>query len=50
MTKEKIENKIKELNEQLKVAEINFHRLSGAIALLQDMLKEQDGTDNKQDS
>ena len=54
MNKEQIELKIKQLESDLKTAEINFHRLSGAIALLQDMLKdipkEPNGTDTKQDS
>ena len=42
MTKEKIEAKIKSLEADLKTTEVNFHRLGGAIALLQDMLKEED--------
>ena len=50
MTKQQIENKLKELQEQLNTISINFHRVSGAIALLQDILKEEtkeDGTYNK---
>ena len=40
MNKSKIENKIKELELQAKNFEINFHRVNGAIALLQEQLAE----------
>ena len=40
MIKDQLESKIKSLEEQLKTTEINFHRISGAIALLKEMLVE----------
>ena len=41
MTKDQLESKIKSLEEQLKTTEINFHRISGAIALLKELIAEE---------
>ena len=38
MTKEQIEKRIKELEDQLKIVEINYHRVSGAIAFLKELI------------
>ena len=40
MTPEALIKKIAELEAEKKVAEINFHRLGGAVAALQELLKE----------
>ena len=41
MTKEQIEKKIEELKKDQANIEVNFHRVSGAIALLIGLLKEE---------
>jgi len=39
MEKAQIEAKVAELENQLKTIEVNYHRVSGAIALLKELLQ-----------